>query len=169
VRAVLLSGTDGIASYPAVTQIDNSLWEIPLAGVQIDTSGTIALVDQRDYAHYATALVHQRQGGSSSSWNSTGTTNYRPGGTKRQQGIVTLTWSSDDDSDTKTVTFGAAFAQKPLVWLTLFNAADSQKRTLLATVESVSATQFVIHGQRTDGSSNLSLTCDVGWLAEGQE
>lgn len=169
VRAVLLSGTDGVASYPALTQQDNSRWEIPLAGVQIDTSGAITLVDQRDYAHYATALIERRQGGSSSSWNTAGSTNYRPGGVKRQMGVAELEWDDEDESDKTTVTFPSAFSQRPLVWVTLLNATDSQKRKLMPTIESLSNTQVVIRGQRTDGSSDLTLTCNVMWIAEGQE
>ena len=166
-RLALVSSADGTNSYPALTQSDNSRWEIALSGVTVDTAGSITLEDQRDYCHMATALVHRRRGGSSSSWNSGGSTNYTVGGTRIQSGVATLTWDSNDQSDTKSVTFPVAYSQKPLIFLTLLNAASSQKRTLLPSVESVSASSVTLRGQRTDGTSSLSTTADVQWVAIG--
>lgn len=166
-RLALISSADGTNSYPSLTQQDNSRWEIALAGVTVDTAGSITLEDQRDYCHMATALVHRRRGGSSSSWNSGGSTNYIVGGARIQSGVATLTWDDNDQSDTKVVTFPVAYSQKPLVFLTLLNAANSQKRTLLATVESVSATSVTLRGQRTDGAADLITTADVQWTAIG--
>ena len=167
VRIALISSADGTNSYPSLTQQDNSRWEIALAGVTVDTAGSITLEDQRDYCHLATALIHRRRGGSSSSWNSGGTSNYVVGGVRIQAGVTTLTWDSNDQSDTKAITFPVAYSQKPLIQLTLLNAASSQKRTLLATVESVSASSVTLRGQRTDGSASLSTTADVQWVAIG--
>lgn len=169
VRIALISSADGTSSAPSLSQDENSRWEISLATLTIDTAGAITLTDARDYCHYSTALVHRRRGGSSSSWNSTGSTTYRVGGTKEQCGVATLTWDDNDDSDQTTVTFPSAFSQKPLVFLTLMNGGGTQERKLLATVYSVSASSFQIEGQRTDGSGDITTTASVMWRAVGSE
>lgn len=169
VRAALISSSDGVSSLPALTQSENSRWEIGLASLTIDTDGTITLTDTRDYCHYATALVHKRKGGSSTEWNSAGSTNYTAGGAKIQLGAKTLVWDDDEDSDELTVTYPSAFSRKPLVYVTLQNGADATKRKLLASVYSVSASSFQIKGQRTDGSSDLTTTAVANWVAIGPE
>jgi hypothetical protein len=168
VRAALLSSADGTNSYPSLTQTDNSLWEVSLAGVTIDTSGVIALEDQRDYCHYATKLVYRRRGGSSSSWNSAGSNTYSPGGVKHQGGTVNLTWNSNDTSDTTTVTFPSAFSQTPLVRTLALLSNDANARKCVLSIESLSKTQLAIRGQRVD-LTNFSATYPVQWLVEGAE
>jgi hypothetical protein len=166
VRAVLLSSADGTNSYPTLTQTDNSVWEVPLAGVTIDTGGAITLEDQRDYCHYASTILYRRRGGSSSSWNSAGSNTYSPGGTKRQGGTVNLTWNSDDKSDLTTVTFPSAFSQTPLVRNLAIVSNDANARKCVLSIESLSKTQLGIRGQRVD-LTNFSATFPVQWAVEG--
>lgn len=168
-RVALISSPDGTNSYPALTQNDNSQWEVPLYGVTIDTLGAITLEDQRDPCHYATALIHRRRGGSSTNWISPGSSNYSPGGVKIQCGTATLEWDDNDNSDVTRVTFPTAYTQKPLVRLTILNGGDSTKRKLLTTVESVNTSYCEIRGQRTDSSGDLTTTCAVTWIAKGSE
>lgn len=167
VRVALISSADGVATLPALTQSENSRWEIGLASLTITTDGAITLADTRDYCHYAMAQVHKRKGGSSTSWNTAGSNNYNVGGVKVLCGTATLEWDDEDESDTKTVNFPSAYTQKPLVYVTLINGGDATKRKLLATVESISASSFVLRGQRTDGSSDLTTTADVFWRSKG--
>lgn len=167
VRIALISSADGTSSYPTLTQSDNSRWEIPLANLTITSGGAITLTDARDYCHSTPTLVG-RQGNSATDWISAGTKTYRPGGVVRQGGIITLAWDDNDQSDTKSVTFGAPFAQRPIVRVTLVSAGVVQSRKLLATVESVTATGCVLRGQRTDGSADITTTADVMWTAIGE-
>lgn len=169
VRIVLVSNGDGYPSPPNLSVTENGRWDVSLASFTIDTSGTIVLTDTREYCSFATALIHARRGGSSSAWNTQGSNIYTPGGTLEQCGVATLTWNSDHDSDVLTVQFPQAFKQNPIVFLTPISAGVTQARTLLATVESIGAASFKIHGERTDGSSNLSMSAGVLWRAVGQE
>lgn len=166
VRIALISSADGVNSYPSLTQSDNSQWEIPLAGVTIDTAGAITLEDQRDYCHIATALVHRRRGGSSGSWASSGSTSYLVGGARVQAGTVNLVWSSNDQSDVTTITFPQAYSQTPQVKSLAILSADAPARKCVLSVESVSATQLKIRGQRADLSS-FSVTYPVQWSVIG--
>ncbi|MBK9711567.1 MAG: hypothetical protein IPO81_09625 [Kouleothrix sp.] len=166
VRAALVLGQEGTGSYPALTQQDNSTWEIPLAGVMIDTAGTITLDDQRDFCHFAHPIAYRRQGGSASTWSSAGTSTYRPGGTRLQSGVVSLPWNSDNDSDKITVIFPQAFSTAPLVWATLINAGVTNAQKCKVAVYTVSSGSFVLRGYRTDNTT-WSQTLAVQWVAIG--
>ena len=55
VRATILTGTQ--ANYPALTQIDDNTWEIPLAKYIINDAGAITdLADERELCHSATMV-----------------------------------------------------------------------------------------------------------------
>ena len=166
VRLALISSADGTNSYPALTQSDNSRWEIPIAGVTIDTAGAITLEDQRDYCHLATALVHRRQGGSSSAWNSAGSSSYRVGGTRVQLGCISVSWSGDDKSDLATVTFPQAYSQTPKVRSLIIVSNDANARKCVLSIESLSKTQLQIRGQRCD-LTNVTATYPVQWTVAG--
>lgn len=56
VRIALISSTDGISAYPALTQTDGVTWEIPLANLSITTGGIITLVDARGFVHMPTKV-----------------------------------------------------------------------------------------------------------------
>jgi hypothetical protein len=52
VRAVLLqNGSEGTGTPPALTQTDETTWEIPLATLSITTGGTVTLTDTREWIH----------------------------------------------------------------------------------------------------------------------
>lgn len=55
VRIARVAGTEGGAA-PMVTQNDGVTWEIALAQVSITVGGVITVTDERNYAHYATAV-----------------------------------------------------------------------------------------------------------------
>ena len=166
VRIALKSSADGTSSAPSLTQTAGTTYEISLATLTRTTGGTVTITDARDFAHFGTALVYRRQGGSSSDWSTAGTTSYTPGEVKQQVGAVSLSFSSSNTA-TATVTFPSAYAAAPNVQLTLFNGASSTNRKCLVTVESVSSTQVVIRGYLTDGSTT-SNTMTVWWSAIGE-
>jgi hypothetical protein len=130
---------------------------------QLDES-LIPTSDALEFCHVPTALVYRRQGGSSSDWSTAGTTNYTPGETWRELGVVAVSFTSG--TGTATVTFPVAFAQPPIVSLTVHNGGSSTKRKLNATIESLSASQLVVRVYLTDGSTSSS-SADVHWTAEG--
>lgn len=166
VRLALISSADGTNSYPALTQSDNSRWEIPLAGVTIDIAGGITLEDQRDYAHLATVLVHRRMGGSASAWQSAGSSSYRVGGARVQLGCTPLTWSGDDKSDPATILFPQAYSQTPKVRSLVLLSNDANARKCVLSIESLSKTQLQIRGQRCD-TTNFTAAYLVQWTVVG--
>lgn len=165
VRTVVVKNTDGTSTAPALTQTPGTTYDIPLATGTITTGGTIALTDARSFVRMPTALVYRRQGGSLTDWMSAGTTNYTPGETIIQCGIVNVTYTSG--TGTGAVTFGTAFAQPPHVQLTTYNAASSTKRKILASVESATASVLTIRTYLTDEGTGSS-SVEIFWLAIGQ-
>jgi hypothetical protein len=51
VRITRVAGTEG-AGVPAITQVANTTWDIPLANVSITTGGAITLTDRRTYVKH---------------------------------------------------------------------------------------------------------------------
>lgn len=168
VRAVAVRNTDGTNSTPALTQTAGTTYEIRLATFTITTGGVISVTDARDYCHPSPALVYRRQGGSATSWNASGSTNYTPGGVKLQGGAQTLTFSSSATSNLTTITFPNAYTNTPVAFVSLFSNGSSTGRKVLATIESISTTQLGIRGYVVDGSTTSS-SFDVYWLAVGDE
>jgi hypothetical protein len=77
------------------------------------------------FAAYVPTLIYKRQGGSSTDWSATGTTNYTPGtSTKIQAGICDVVIGSGSDDGSTTVTFPAAFSKKPIIFTDLETLAD---------------------------------------------
>ena len=167
VRAVAVRNTDGTNSTPSLTQTAGTTYEIRLATFTITTGGSITITDVRDFCH-PTAPVYRRQGGSTTDWNTSGSTNYTPGGSKVECGAVSVSFSSSATSNLATVTFPSAFTGVPVPVLTAFSNGSTTGRKVLFTVESVSATTMTIRGYVTDGSTTSS-SYDCYWLAMGGE
>jgi len=55
VRITRIAGTEGGAA-PAITQTDNTTWDIKLAQVSITTGGVCTVTDERTFCHFATRL-----------------------------------------------------------------------------------------------------------------
>jgi hypothetical protein len=171
-RLALVSSNDGVNTYPVLTQQDNATWEIPLAGVTIDTDGVVTLEDQRDYAHFSLPFLFRRQGGSISNWSTTGTTTYKLPQTKIQSGVALVDWEDDDaDSETKTVTFPKAYPSgyNPLVFVTLLQNGVANASRCKAAVYEVSTSSFKIRGYRTDDVDfPADTSIPVMWVAIGR-
>jgi hypothetical protein len=164
VRTVLLSATDGSTSIPGVTQTAGAIWEISLATLTITTGGTISVTDARDYTH-AGASVMRRSGGSSTTWATSGSTTYTPGGTLIQAGVASVEFDDDNDSETKTVTFPTAFSGKPLIWVTNISASVAAARDSNINVYEQGTSSFKLRGRRMNGDWNGTMS--VEWLAIG--
>lgn len=56
VRIALISSANGNSSYPALTQVAGTTWEIPLANLTITTGGVITINDARSLCHFNTMV-----------------------------------------------------------------------------------------------------------------
>lgn len=164
VRIALKSSNDGTSSAPAVQQ-DSQVWEISLATISVNTSGTITVTDARDYCHVTPALLYRRLGNSSTDFATAGGSAYNPGAVFIQSGVADLVFDSDDDSDTKTVNFPVSYSGKPLIYLTTYNNAISNANRVICTVYGQGKSSFTIRGKRVDSSWSQTVPCI--WLAIG--
>ncbi len=106
-------------------------------------------------------LVTKRQGGSTTIWNTGGTTNYTPtpANIKRYKGVGSITLSSEQFKGV-TITFPDAFTYAPHVMV------SSRTSYLLVTVGTVSETQAGFYVYHIPGAT--SGTCYFSWEAEGE-
>lgn len=102
-----------------------------------------------------------RQGGSATDWSSAGTNNYTSGINVRIQCGVATT----DGSGAITVTFPVAFANAPIILVTVASGASA--RMGLVTYGSASATQVQLRCYLYDGSAGTSVL--LNWCAIGPE
>lgn len=103
-------------------------------------------------------LSFQRQGGSGTDWNSTGTSNFTPT-TMRMQAGRTITGGGGS----VTVTFPVAFSNKPIIVVSASGGSN-----ILASISSVSASQFTAAAwNAAAGTSAGSIGID--WIAVGPE
>jgi hypothetical protein len=160
VRLAIVIGAEGVTpAIPTVTQTDGTTWEIPLARIYITNAGVITLYSLREYARFAMPLVVRRQGGGAG-WTTPGTANYTPALTGMQAGSAQISLLGDAGG-VKTITFGKAFSQVPVV-LVSCDSAD-----YLATVSGVTATQAVIAVNHRAGSLD-TIDINISWLAVGE-
>lgn len=58
IRVARIAGTENASpTAPALVQIDGSQWDVPLAQARIETTGVIAVTDEREFARTRLALV----------------------------------------------------------------------------------------------------------------
>lgn len=105
-----------------------------------------------DNIGYRVPMFTRRQGGSSTSWTTQGTTSYTPTTVKMQGGSRSCAANVDT-----TITFPQAFAYAPLVLISFSN------RSSWFAVWSISSTQFTINNEFA------SEAHEIDWLAIGQE
>lgn len=109
--------------------------------------------------------ISGRQGGSSTNWATSGTSNYTPGAVRMQGGAITVAVSDGNAYGAATVTFPAAFSYTPLIVVAINN--DVSDRQLVAVTYSISASGFSVRVIRsvTTGTTNYV----VSWIAIGPE
>lgn len=164
VRLDLKSSNDGTSSPPAVQQ-DSQVWEVSVATISITTAGVITITDARDYCHISPALLYRRLGNSSTDFSTAGGSSYNPGAVRVQTGVNTLVFDSDDDSDTKTITFPQSYTGKPLIFVSTYNNAVSNANRVLTTVYRQGTSSFTVRGRRVDTSWSQSVP--FTWMAVG--
>jgi hypothetical protein len=159
VRFERVAGAEG-GGTPALTQTDNTTWEIPLATTSTTTGGVVTVADVRNYIQ---PELYKRQGGAAGEWDTAGTTNYTPAATRMQAGVRAVTIADGTDSVQSTVTYPVAFSAGAVVQITM-GVNDATAFDLFQVLNS-NTTGFDIKITRagTSGTDNY----DVHWLAIG--
>lgn len=110
-----------------------------------------------------------RQGSNVADWEAPGTTNYDVSQVTMQLGSIEIILGAGNDGDTVTVTFPAAFSNKPNISLSVqkcVSTGTSNVKAALAQATSLSATQLVIALFRRDpADTSLSWTAQIHWQA----
>lgn len=107
---------------------------------------------------------YRRQGGSASDWSVVGTSTQTPGAVRMQGGAIEVTVTASLGGAIS-VTFPAAFSNKPLVYVSI---AEDIATNYIASVTAVSASSITIQVLHYEGST-LTNTVTVNWLAIGPE
>lgn len=185
VRAVLISSSDGVAAYPALTQSAGTQWEITLANLTITTGGVITLVDARSFLHFATkvnsGMIDNLAVGAAAlandSVDDTKVGNRVPQMYRRQGNSATDWWSSGTTTQTPgavrmqvgyisttdggSITFPVAYSYIPLVFATV----EGGNKTI--GVSNISTTGFNVNIY--NAASHVASSGLVMWLAIGPE
>jgi len=101
------------------TQVDGTIWEIPLATVRVHHDNTTVVTDTRAFAKYSDAYpVAGRQGSTTGNtyWGTAGVNNSVPSGNIiKQIGCRNVAIGNGDDSGSAIVTFPIPFSTEPFV------------------------------------------------------
>jgi hypothetical protein len=158
-QTVRLARVKGAASTLATVTQSAAVWQIALARVPLSAGGLpTGLVDVRRFANQ---VMSWRQGGSSTQWGNSGTTNYLVGNVNIQAGSVLGVIASGDSSEVVEVTYPVSFSGTPVALGTLkpvtggvtlvssiFGEASTLVRFIVETADGVavgSDTTFVVH------------------------
>lgn len=139
---VLNPGADGLALFTDSSQSTGLIWKL-------------------------IKLISNRQGGSASDWDASGTTNYTPSNEKIQAGVVNLPNSNTATGSwfygSVTVTFPTAFSAKPLVICSALFAGLNVVKVSASSPTTTQVTIFIITTASVTG-----VTMPVAWAAIGQ-
>jgi len=150
-------GAPPAAPLYGATQVDGTVWEIPLATVKVHDDGTTTVTDRRKYMPLPSAIAcMDRQGGSATEWNTVGTTNYVVHRPLIQCGVI-----HHIAGNISTVTFPKPFAYKPIVF-TLGLLSSS----IHCTAEVITTTNFQAWAYKD--AAGTENTDDISWMAIGE-
>ncbi len=135
-----------------------------IANLAVDTGQLAAGAVTDAKAGERVPKLDGRQGGSATHWATTGNSNYTPDAVDMQTGAKQVSISNGQGSGSATVTFPAAFAYNPIVFLTIYST-DGSVLTLAPRVTAISTTGFTIQIDRPTTSGAVTVT--VNWLAAG--
>lgn len=107
---------------------------------------------------------YRRQGGSSSNWQTAGTTTQIPSAVRMQAGAVTVEAAGGSPTPSVEVTFPVAFSQPPLVFLSA-GVTDNQ---IVHKFFYITATEFSFNTYDAAGN-NINSNFTMQWLAIGAE
>jgi hypothetical protein len=187
VSVVRIAGVDAASpTAPAITQTSGTTYDIMLCQVLVNTSGTVTVTDERVFAKVdATGLgadsvddtkagdrvpqLYRRQGGSSTSWASAGSTAYTPGAVRIQKGVRTVTIPLNGYSDSVSVSFPVAFSQVPMIQVSIQSIAGTlDGRAFTVYTSGISASGFTLYARRAN-NPNDENDVTIAWEATGTE
>jgi len=161
VKAAIVTGVEGVAPVaPALTQVSATIYEVMIAEVLITDIPVVTVTDYRRFMRFVTAKVDERQGGSSTEWNTSGTTKYIPGYTRIELGANTVTIAGGAFTGTVVVTFPQAFGYHPVVFV------SSDDADYIVQPTTISETQVTITATHRAASVGAH-TVLVNWIAFG--
>ena len=105
------------------------------------------------------SIVAKRLGGSSTAWNTTGTTEYTPSYAELQSGSTSVSISGGNGSTA--VTFPDAYTYTPIVIATIYNTLTKRCGCY---VSAISTTGFTVRAFDVDGET---YSVSVFWMAQG--
>lgn len=136
-----------------------------LARLAIGAVGQIYRVNAAGAAPEWGALTHRRQGGSSTIWNTKGTTTYTPTAARIQAGESEIVCAADSGS--VTITFPVAFSYAPIVFVgPCIQTAGSTRGNFVFTKSTESASSVKIEVYGADGLGS-TFTVRFSWMAIG--
>lgn len=115
------------------------------------------------------AKLKRRKGGSSTHWNTQGTTDYTPFRVQMQCGVVSVHFQagllySDIGSQ---IDFGLAFPYKPIMQLSVYDSNGTGQRNYSTVIRALFENYFVAQAFRTVDTGAVDV--DIHWLAIGPE
>lgn len=111
----------------------------------------------------------QRQGGNAANWSTPGPTSYGPLGIWMQAGVVTITIPNGQYSASQVVTFPMAFANAPIVILSLETYAWMNGIVATIFVDDVILSTGFRAQARLNQAATGNVDCYIHWLAIGPE
>lgn len=137
-----------------------------LADGAVDTTARLAndIVDDTKVGNRVIQL-YRRQGGSSASWASAGTTTQTPTTVRMQVGATSFTITAGNQDGQVTITFPVAFSDVPLVYPTF--GPNVPTDIVYLREGSPTATNVVLQAHRSGTTG--TITVDVNWIAIGPE
>lgn len=139
--------------------VDGSIDTIHLADNAVDDTKAGDRVPQ----------FYRRQGGSATTWGTSGTTDRVPGAVRMQGGVISVTIAADDYSASTLLTFPVAFAYAPLLFLMVPSVSESSlDGRVIPTSVTLSALSVQVKVIREIAPATPT-SYGVHWLAIGPE
>lgn len=165
VRVFRIEGVEDSGVPPAIVPNDGDTWDLMICQAAIDgTTGVITITDERDFIH-PVSPVYRRQGGDPIHWSVAGLTNYTPGRSVIQCGVVHWAGAADVSGAvavTFPVTYPAAFPIALAINLTNL----MQNAQVVVQINNMSLNGFEIDWQSWDAVTTWA-SLDFVWIAIG--
>lgn len=161
---------DGIAQTASGAQVNTEIVNLGTAVNDINNSqvNSAAAITDAKLSIPNRLKQTQRQGGSATDWNTTGTTTQTVTNPILQAGTVTMTSGEQAGPPlyaTASVTFPTAYTNKPIVVATMTNIGATYANSIL--IGSITTTGFQITCEATGGQAGYVAGAVASWIAIG--
>lgn len=156
---------------PALVQTAGTEWDLSIAGVTVSSGGGITIASDFGIINGPSAIsLTKRQGGSSTTWASPGSTDYSADGGVCQMGSAKWTGGAAT-SGTLTVTYPSQWMQLstlvyPIIMITPVDFTGGSG-AICVQAEAMGTTSFDIHWYSADGVTTFT-SLDFHWMAIAQ-